>query len=90
MENAWWGGHHPAGGERQMFDCTPQILIMCRDFIRRGAHYTPAALWVGDGVRYPARCVCGTMPSIVLYRLFVGLQHITKCSVGNGLDRSDA
>ena len=32
-----------------MFDCTPQILIMCRDFIRRGAHYTPAALWVGDG-----------------------------------------
>ena len=32
-----------------MFDCTPQILIMCRDFIRRGAHYTPAALWAGDG-----------------------------------------
>ena len=81
-------GHHPAGGERQMFDCTPQILIMCRDSIRRGAHYMPAALWVGDGVRYPARRVCGTMPSIVPYRLFVGLQHITKCSVGNGLDRS--
>lgn len=39
-----------------------------------------AALWVGDGVRYPARRVCGTMPSIVPYRLFVGLQHITKCS----------
>ena len=49
-----------------------------------------AALWVGDGVRYPARRVCGTMPSIVPYRLFVGFQHITKCSVGNGLDRSDA
>ena len=90
MENAWWWGHHPAGGERQMFDCTPQILIMCRDFIRRGAHYALAALWVGDGVRYPARRVCGTMPSIVPYRLFVGLQHITKYSVGNGLDRSDA
>ena len=32
-----------------MLDCTPQILIMCQDFIRRGAHYAPAALWVGDG-----------------------------------------
>ena len=30
------------------------------------------------------------MRSILPYRLFVGLQHITKCSVGNGLDRSDA
>ena len=37
------GGHYPAGGERQMFDCTPQILIICRDSIRRGAHCTPAA-----------------------------------------------
>ena len=30
MENAWWWGHHPAGGERQMFDCTPQILRQYR------------------------------------------------------------
>ena len=42
MENAWWGGHHPAGGERQMFDCTPQILrqyriILSADYGERGA-----------------------------------------------------
>ena len=54
------GGHHPAEGERQMFDCTPQILIMCRDFIRRGAHYTPAALRVGDGdaEHRPLQIIC--------------------------------
>ena len=82
MENAWWGAIIPPGEKGK--------CLTVRHFIRRGAHYTPAALRVGDGVRYPARRVCGTMPSIVPYRLFVGLQHITKCSVGNGLDRSDA
>lgn len=58
-----------------MFDCTPQILIMYRDFIRRGAHYTPAALRVGDGVRYPARRVCGTMPSIVPCKIKSKSEH---------------
>ena len=42
MENAWWWGHHPAGGERKMFDCTPQILrqyriILSADYGERGA-----------------------------------------------------
>ena len=31
------------------------FFVMCRDSIRRGVYCAPIALWVGDGVRYPAR-----------------------------------
>ena len=42
------GGPSSAGGKRQMFDCTPQILIMCRDSIRRRTLYARCR-GVGDG-----------------------------------------